>query len=135
MSTHRRTRRRAEERAARLFGTKRQPCSGSSGRPDVARSDSTRPSLFIETKPRQSSTARSLLDATRKPARKEGKTAVLCPADKSRPGLLVCRHSDDLEALVVACRAARASDELMGKIRVAFDRLRGFDEEGGGRES
>lgn len=113
MSTHRRTWQRAEQRAAALFGARRQVCSGSSGRADLTRSDSTHPSLFIETKLRERSAARSLHDATRELARKEGKTAVLMLAGKGRPGMLVCVHSDDLEALVVAYCAAHSIDELI----------------------
>lgn len=130
MSTHRRTWQKVEQRAAALFGARRQVCSGSSGRSDLTKSDSTHPSLFIETKLRERSAARSLLDATRELARKERKTAVLMLADKGRPGMLVCCHSDDLERLAVAYCAAHASDELMAKIRAAYDRLHGFDDGG-----
>lgn len=121
--THRRTWQKCEGRAAALFGAKRQPGSGSSGRDDQTRSDSIHPDLFIETKLRPEHAARTLLDATRILAGKEGKTAVLALASKGRPGFVLCVHSADIEALVVAWCAANATDELMGKIRTAYDRL------------
>lgn len=127
ISAHRRTWQRAEERAAALFGAVRQIGSGLSGRADATRFRSTRPSLFIETKHRPRHAVRSLFDSTGVLARNEGKTAVLMLADKGRPGMLVCCHSDDLEALAVACCAAHATDELPGKIRAVYDRLHGFD--------
>lgn len=58
--------------------------------------------------------------------------AILCLADKARPGFLVCVHSDDLETLTVEFCAAHASDELMARIRRAYDRLHGFDEQADG---
>jgi len=48
MSTHRSTWKRREREAARLFGAERQPLSGSGGRADRTRSDSTHDRLFIE---------------------------------------------------------------------------------------
>jgi hypothetical protein len=86
VSTHQRTWQRSEARAA-LFGTRRQPGSGSAGRDNVdTRSDSTYPTLSW----RPSSgrpTPRALHDQTKALARREGKTPVLALADKGRPGL------------------------------------------------
>ena len=48
--THRSTWKARERQAAALFGSKRQRCSGSSGREDCSRSDSTHDRLYIETK-------------------------------------------------------------------------------------
>jgi hypothetical protein len=48
MSTHRSTWKRREREAARLFGAERQPLSGSGGRADRTRSDSTHDRLFVE---------------------------------------------------------------------------------------
>jgi hypothetical protein len=59
MSTHRRTWKRSEARAAVLFGARRQPGFGPAGRDDVdTRSDSPHPALFIETKRPSSHAAR-----------------------------------------------------------------------------
>jgi hypothetical protein len=60
MSTHRSSWKRRERNAAGLFGAQRQSLSGSSGRADRTRSDSTHPSLFIETKFQAASTVRTL---------------------------------------------------------------------------
>ena len=73
MSTHRSTCKRRERDAARLFGAERQPLSGSCGRADRKRSDSTHGRLYIETKLRASSSVRSLWEETRRRARLEGK--------------------------------------------------------------
>lgn len=97
MSTARRTWQKFEQRAAALFGALRQRGSGSGGRPDQSCSDSTHPSLYLECKLRAKHAARALYDDTRTKAKKEGKIPVLALADKGRPGMLICVHSDDLE--------------------------------------
>ena len=48
--TYRGTWKHRERDAAAVFGAKRQPLSGSSGRDDLTRSDSLHKKLFIETK-------------------------------------------------------------------------------------
>ena len=91
----------SRERAiAALFGARRQRCSGSSGREDCSRSDSSHPRLFIEAKLRATHAARTLYDETRALAKKEGKVPVVALADKGRPGFLICVHSDDWDAVV-----------------------------------
>jgi hypothetical protein len=99
MSTHRSTWKAREREAAGLFGAKRQRCSGSSGRDDCSRSDSTHPTLFIETKTRAKCSTRTLYDATRELAKAERKIPVLLLAAKGRPGFLVVAHSDDMPAV------------------------------------
>src|SRR5258708_5882123 len=96
MATSRNTWKQRERDVADIFGCKRQPCSGSSGRSDQTRSDSTHPTLFLETKLREKHATRTLFDQTKVLATREGKIPVVCLADKGRPGLLVCIHSDDL---------------------------------------
>lgn len=130
MSTHRSTWKRSESRAASLFGAKRQPLSGSSGRDDLTRSDSTHDRLFIEVKYRERHAVRSLHDATKALAKKEGKVPIVVLIDKARPGQLVVIHADDIESFVVEWSAARviegeAGDRLLGLIRTAVARLRG----------
>ena len=125
MSTHRRTWQRFEERVAALFGCRRQVLSGSSGRDDATASDSTHPVLFIEAKFRDKHAARTLHDATRELARKEGKVPVVALCDKGRPGFLLCIHSDDLAAVFAEFAGAMGEDDatrLEGMIRRAYRR-------------
>jgi hypothetical protein len=127
MSTHSRTWKRAEERVAATFGARRQPLSGASGRDDLTASDSTHPTLFIESKLRARHGARTLHDETRRLATEEGKTPVLALFDKSRPGFLVVVHSDDLAAVIaefVAAFGPEERDRLDSMIRQAQDRSR-----------
>jgi hypothetical protein len=82
---------------AGLFEAQRQSPSGSSGRADRTRSDSTHSSLFIETKLRAASAVRTLWDRTRR-ARK---TPVLVLYTKGKPGGLIVVHQDDVAAVAV----------------------------------
>jgi hypothetical protein len=100
MSTNSRTWKKAEGRIAALFDARRQVLSGSSGRDEATRSDTTHPRLFIEAKYRERHAVRSLFDATKALAQKEHKTPVVALIDKGRPGCLVCVHSDDLPSVV-----------------------------------
>src|SRR6516162_6993141 len=125
--THRRTWQRSEGRAAALFGCRRQVGSGSAGRGDVTASDSTHPVLFVESKLRDRHTTRTLHDATKKLATKEGKTPVLALFDKQRHGCLIVVHSDDLMTVVAEYAAALSDEErdrLEGLIRTACARQR-----------
>lgn len=111
MSTNPRTWKKAEGRVAALFDARRQVLSGSSGRDDATRSDTTHPRLFIEAKYRERHSVRSLFDATKALARKEGKMPVVALVDKNRPGCLVCVHCDDLPT--IAAEFALANPELV----------------------
>ena len=125
--THRRTWQQAEGRAAAFFGVRRQICSGSSGREDLTDSDSTHPTLFIESKLRDRHTTRTLHDATKKRAAKERKTPVLAIFDKNRPGCLLCIYSEDFMTVVAEYAAALPDEErsrLEGLIRTACARQR-----------
>ena len=126
--TARRTWQPAYGRAAALFGSRRQVCSGSAGREDLTASDSTHPTLFIESKLRARHVASvTLHDATKRLAGKEGKTAVLALFDKNRPGFLLGIHSDDFLTVVaefVAALDAEEQDRLDSMIRQAQDRSR-----------
>ncbi len=104
--THRSTWKRRERDAAALFGARRQRCSGSSGRPDCSRSDSTHPDLFLETKLRAHHAAVALFDATRALAMKEGRVPVVALATKNRPGLVLVLEPKDLPAVAAAWVAA-----------------------------
>jgi hypothetical protein len=126
--THRRTWQKREGVAAGLFGCNRQVGSGSSGRTDVTNSDSTHERLFIECKLRERHTTRTLHDATRKQAIKEGKVPVLMLVDKNRPGCLLCVHSTDFMAVAAEFVAALTADDrsvFEGLVRTAFARGNG----------
>lgn len=105
MGTHRSTWKRRERDGAGLFGARRQLGSGSGGRADQTRSDSTHERLYIETKLRASSAVRSLWEDTRDRARREGKTPVLVLFAKGKPGGLIVVHQGDLAT--VAAELAR----------------------------
>src|SRR5262245_20719709 len=106
MNTHRSSWKRRERDAARLFGAERQVLSGSGGRGDRTRSDSTDGGLFIETKLRASSAVRSLWERTRDRARAERKTSVLALFAKRKHGALIVVHQDDLAAFVAGLTPA-----------------------------
>jgi hypothetical protein len=106
VSTHRSTWKRRERDAARVFGTKRQVLSGSSG--CESNSDSCHPRLYLECKLRASSATRSLWELTKARAVKEGKIPVVLLYDKGKHGAIVAVHQDDLAA--VAVELARQSD-------------------------
>lgn len=99
MSTHRRTWQKREQKAAELFGARRQTNSGSSNRDDQTSSDSTHPRLYIETKLRQKHAARELLEFIRAKARRERKTPVLILASKGKPDMIICCFASDLQLI------------------------------------
>jgi hypothetical protein len=128
MSTHRRTWQIAEGRAPERFGSKRQVFSGSSRRDDATYSDSTHPTLFVESKLRARHTTRVLHDQAKRRAAREHKTPVLCLLDKNRPGCLVVLHSGDLADVLAEYAAALDGDEraqLEAALRRAHSRQRG----------
>jgi hypothetical protein len=119
MSTHRSTWKRRERDGAAVFGARRQPGSGSSGRADQTRSDSTHERLSIETKLRAASAVRGLWEKTRDRARREGKTPVLILYAKGKPGGLIVAHQDDIVAIAAelarhAADGAGLADEPVG---------------------
>jgi hypothetical protein len=108
MRTSRSTWQRREREAARLFGAERQPGSGSGGFPDRTRSDSTHDRLYIETKLRASSSARTLWEKTATLAGREGKTPVVVLYAKGKAGGLVVVHEMHLAAVAAELRTAPA---------------------------
>ncbi len=106
MSTHRSTWKRRERNAARLFGAERQPGSGSGGRRDQTRSDSTHETLYIEAKLRASSAVRSLWEKTAAAAKLEGKTPLLMLYAKGKPGGLIVCHETHLASVAAELRTA-----------------------------
>jgi hypothetical protein len=96
MATSRSTWKRRERQAARRFGAQRQPLSGSGGRSDQTKSDSTHDRLYIETKMRASSSVRTVWEKTAALARREGKTPLLMLFTKNKAGGLIVCHETDL---------------------------------------
>ena len=99
MSTHRTSWKRRERDAAGLFGAQRQVLSGSCGRGERGRSDTTHERLYVESKLRASSSVRSLWEKTRDLARRERKVPVVALYDKRKPGALIVVHENDLAAV------------------------------------
>ena len=89
-----------ERDAAAKFGCLRNVLSGSAGRDDRSRSDTTHEALFIECKYREVHAARTLWEKTKALAAKEKKTPVLALADKGKRGQLFVIHEDDLETVL-----------------------------------
>lgn len=110
MSTHRSTWKRRERDAARMFGARRQPGSGSCGHPDRSRSDSTHDRLFIETKLRASSSVRTLWEKTAALAMAEGRTPVVMLYSKGKTGALVVVHEMHLAAVATELPTAPGVD-------------------------
>jgi hypothetical protein len=88
-----------ETRVAKKYGEKRQIGSGSLGRAERSRSDSTHETLYVETKYREWTAARTWYDDTRIKAKKEKKIPVLILVDKGRPGFLVVVEAKNLKAV------------------------------------
>lgn len=105
--TARRTWKASEQRNAAIFGARRNVLSGSAGRDDLSESDSTHPTLFLESKLRAKDATRTLWRATKAKAKREHKTPVLCLCEKHAPGALLVVHEDDIEQLVDAWLEAR----------------------------
>lgn len=104
--THPSSWKRRERQAAALFGARRQPLSGSAGRPGRSSSDSDHPTLYVETKLRASCAARALWEDVAAKARAEGKTPVVALASKGKPGILVVVHQDHLPEFIATWKAA-----------------------------
>lgn len=99
-----------ERQVARYFGAERNRLSGSSGLTHESSSDSTHPEFFIETKVRQGHYARELWDKCKSlcKGKDKGKLPIVALVSKSKPGFLICVHSDDF--FEVACKFILARD-------------------------
>jgi hypothetical protein len=111
MSTHRTSWKRRERNAAGTFGAQRQVLSGSCGRLERSRSDTTHERLYIESKMRAKTSVRSLWEKIRKVARREHKIPVLMQYDKGKPGALIVVHENDLAAVAAELAVKRAGSE------------------------
>lgn len=111
--TARNTWKQSERRNAAFFGARRNVLSGSAGRNDLSESDSTHPTLFLESKLKAKCAVRTLWSATKAKARKERKTPVLMLCQKHSPGALIVVHEDDFDAVYQAWKA-RGEDNAEG---------------------
>jgi hypothetical protein len=116
-----------ERKAAATFGALRKPGSGSQGRADQTRSDSCHPLIYLECKTRAKCVIRTLVNATRKLAKAEGKTAVVITRETGKPGAIYSAHESDLRALVVQWVVANHSLELWDEIVVAVKNAYGIE--------
>jgi hypothetical protein len=120
MATHRNTWKARERQAAKLFGTTRQRCSGSSGIEGETRSDSRHPRLYIEHKLRESHSVVTLWDDTDVKAGKESKVPVVILAEKRRHGVWLLVHKADAEIVVtewLACQEAETCERIEARVR------------------
>ncbi len=86
---------RLERALARAFGAERNRLSGSSGRADQSRSDSTHPRLFLECKhTKKESAVGTLYKKTAKLAKIEEKIPVIGLRADGEPILVVCALND-----------------------------------------
>ena len=106
-----------ERTIARFFGAQRNRLSGSSGRADCSRSDSTHPSLYIEAKYRKVQTSHTLWRDTRDKAKAEGKVPVVALVER-RGGCLLGVKLENFDALLVERMAA--NPELFYKAQAAI---------------
>ena len=111
--THKSTWKGRERQAARLFGSERNPGSGANR--DGNRSDSKHERLYIETKLRAKHAAWTVWrDAKEKCG---GKPIVVVLAEKGKPGVLICVHSRDFEAVCWEYLEAQHGTAAANKMR------------------
>lgn len=92
-----------EMRAARFFGAERNRCSGSSGRADLSKSDSTHYALFIEAKRRKSfMAALRQANEVKDLALKEGKLPVVWLQYSGCPWVMI--RAKDIEKVASYAR-------------------------------
>lgn len=96
-SLHKGTWKAGERKTARAFGAERQIGSGSLGRADRSRSDSTHEKIFIECKHAKRHAVITLWDQTHKYAKKEKKTPLVVLRVKGRPGSWFLIKDSDLQ--------------------------------------
>ena len=88
----------AEDRLAKLFGTRRRPLSG--GNSGGGRDDGLHPVLFLENKHGRTVPLFGLYKDTKKKAKKEGRVPVIGLQKYRSPGILLVIHSDDFPTVV-----------------------------------
>ena len=111
---HRSTWKTGERKTARQFGAERQVGSGSLGRADRSRSDSTHERLFIECKHAKRHAVITLWDNTNKHAKKEKKTPLVVLRVKGRPGSWYLIKDSDLERIADERRNGSSGIDSVG---------------------
>lgn len=106
--THRNTWKRRERKSARAIGAERNIGSGSMGRADKSRSDSTHETIYLECKHRQRHAVVTLWDDAKSKAKKEGKTPIVSLTQHNRPGCWYVVKDSDVEMLAAVLREAKA---------------------------
>jgi hypothetical protein len=119
MPTHRRTWQKTEDRAARFFGSRRRVLSGSANRGDIGGDDASHPTLFIESKLRDTHAVRTLFEQVKRRAEREGKVPVLALFDKHKHGFMLCVHDSDF-LYVIAQRIAALDTDPEGRAELDF---------------
>lgn len=107
--THRNTWKRRERKSAQAIGAERNIGSGSMGRADKSRSDSTHETIYLECKHRQRHAVVSLWDDAKTKAKKEGKTPIVSLTQHGRPGCWYLVKDADVEMLATVLREAKAA--------------------------
>lgn len=97
--THRNTWKAAERRCARAFHAERLPLSGAA--PQLSKSDSTHPRLYLETKCWARVPLLKVWRKAKEHAAAEKKVPVLCLREKGKEGFWVLCKSTDLQAIAV----------------------------------
>ena len=105
-----------EREIARFFGAERNRLSGSSGRSDLTRSDTTHPDLYIEVKHGDISRflnaeGRVAIQEAGKHAALEGKTPLIAIHPKGKWGFWILLHSRDFDAVARARGEREAAKE------------------------
>ena len=103
-----------ERRVADFLGAKRNRLSGSSGRPDQSRSDSTHPDVYVETKHGAiermlNAEGRAAIREAGKHAALEGKHPMVAIHPKGKHGFWMLIHSADFDAIAAARETAKAT--------------------------
>lgn len=113
----------AEARIAELFGTIRNPMSGSLAfrvsDDRETKSDSKHNTVYIECKYRRKCHIWTLHDDTKTKAKKEGKTPVIGLFRKASPGVLLVIHSDDLLSIMKELHDAEKTRTEIEKTRIS----------------
>jgi hypothetical protein len=119
MGTSRNTWKARERHAAAAIGARRQPCSGSSGRSDQTRSDSTSKYIYLEGKLREKHAVVTLWDDAAAKAAKEGKVPLLALTTKFRPGVWWVLHHKHVAAMIAVWLAQQDSETVASVLAMA----------------
>ena len=115
---------RCERKSSRQIGAERNVGSGSMGRADRSRSDSTHDSIFLECKLREKHSAVQLWRKTAKLAKKEKKTPIVALFERGMPHAYYVVRDDHVEMLADVIRKAnetKSTEPLAGQMSLLDD--------------